>query len=108
MEVNTLVRHKKLSTLGIGCISKKLSKHVYVNWGTHDVNKHSPSVLEVVDTSMCDTISFQKLKSMTITNINVIPRVIIGNEVKEYVGIGWVSVKVVQESDLTKYPRVVD
>jgi hypothetical protein len=34
--------------------------------------------------------------------------IIIGNELKQYVGIGWVSQRVITMDDLKRYPRLVD
>lgn len=110
MEVNTLVKHKKLKSLGIGCISKVLKNQVAVNWGTEDNSKHKESVLEIVDTSKCKTMPFHKWRNKNICNSwpSGQVRMIIGNEVKEYVGIGWISQGVVTEADLKKYTRVID
>lgn len=46
--VNTLVRHKKLTTLGIGCISKVHPKHYTVNWELNDSNKCLKTAVEEV------------------------------------------------------------
>lgn len=109
MEINTLVRHKKLRSLGIGCVSKVLSKSLKVNFGTDDCISIKESQLEPVDVSKCKTMTFQDFRTKTICNSfkGGQIRVIIGNEIKEYVGIGWVSQGIVTESDLTKYPRVI-
>lgn len=108
MNTNVLVRHKKLKTLGIGCISRVLKRHVVVNWGFHYAAKHLPSVLETVDVSGCKTMSFAKFRSITISNPPEDHTVIVGNELKHYVGIGWVTHRVVTPDDLKKYPRVID
>lgn len=111
IQTNTLVKHKKLSSLGIGCVAKTVSKtKVKVNFGKEDVITCSPNLLIPVDTSKCKTIKFSELKTQSITNTvkkknNI---VIIGNEVKQDVGIGWVCLSVVTEEDLKKYPRVID
>ena len=106
--INTLVKHKKLNTLGIGCISKELKSSYKVNFGVTDVITCKKSMIEVVDTSNCKTIDFDEFRRMTICNSHDIPNyVIIGNELKQYVGIGWTSQRVVTEDDLIKYPRVV-
>lgn len=107
MEVNTLVRHKKLKTAGIGCIAKVLSKTVTVNWGTYEVTVCKPSELQVIDTSKCPTIPWSIVRTKIVTQQGP-DKVIIGNELMEYVGIGWTSQRVVTEADLKKYPRVVN
>ena len=108
MEVNTLVTHKKLSSLGIGCISKTMKDSCKVNFGLHDVSTCKNSMLVPVDTSNCKTIEWQELRSLSIANSNKLPPyVIIGNELKHWVGIGWVSQRVVTLEDLKRYPRVI-
>lgn len=109
METNTLVTHKKRSSLGIGCISKVMKNSLKVNFGTQDTVTCNPTMLNVIDTSDCKTMSFAEFNSKSITNGfksgNV--RVIIGNELKEYVGIGWITIRVVTYDDLKKYERVI-
>jgi hypothetical protein len=108
MEVNTLVTHKKLKSLGIGCISKVLKSSFKVNFGTSDVSTCKENMLEEIDTTECKTISFNELRSLSISNSKDLPEyVIIGNELKHWVGIGWVSQGVVSLSDLKKYKRVI-
>lgn len=105
MEVNTLVKHK---TLGIGCVSKKLSNRVKVNFGLYDVKTCGLSSLQEIDTAGCKTIEISELNRLTIGNSQDIPPyVIVGNELRHYVGIGWVTHRIIVESDLKKYPRVI-
>ena len=107
--VNTLVKHKKLSKLGIGCIAKELKNSYKVNFGEDDVITCKKDLIIPIDTSVCKEIKFSDLRSMSIVNSPKLPRyAIIGNEVKNFVGIGWVTQRVVTEEDLTKYPRVVN
>lgn len=109
-DVNTLVRHKKLKTLGIGCIAKVHPKHYTVNWGQEDTSKHLKSVVEVVDVSKCRTVPFQKFRNrimMADPTTKNLDDVILGNVVKHFVGIGWVNQRVVTEKDLLSIPRVV-
>ena len=108
MEINTLVRHKKLSSLGIGCVSKVLKSSVKVNFGTDDVMTCKLKTLQPVDTSKCKTILWQEYELRCIHHNSSLTRCIVGNEVKEFVGIGWITLNVVTEDDLTKYPRVID
>lgn len=108
ISVNTLVRHKKLKSLNIGCVSKLMKSTVMVNWGLDDCSKHKPEELEVVDTSKCKTVTMHEFASRILNDKSCLDDVIIGNEVKHYVGIGWVSHGVVTEADLKKYPRVVE
>lgn len=109
--VNTLVRHKKLKTLGIGCIAKVHPKHYTVNWGMDDHAKCLKTAIEVVDTSKCKTVSFHDYKSrvlMSDPNTASLDYCIIGNIVQHFVGIGWIDRSVVTEQDLLTLPRVVD
>jgi hypothetical protein len=108
METNTLVRHKKNRQLGIGCVSKVLSKSVKVNWGFNDTGTCTESQLEIVDTSKCRTVSMRKFADRILHEKSTLDYVIVGNEVKQYVGIGWITLHVVTDEDLKKYPRVVD
>jgi hypothetical protein len=106
--VNTLVKHKKLKSLGIGCIAKELKASYKVNFGSDDVMTCKKDMVEVIDTSHCKTISFKDFRRMTICNSPDTPDyVIIGNELKHYVGIGWTFQRVVTEDDLKRFPRLV-
>jgi len=108
LDVSTLVRDKKSEYSGIGCVYKKLKNHSYTKWGENSQAKMPDGRLEIVDTSMCGKIEFEKFRGMlAINSKDLPPRVIIGNEVVEYVGIGSITIKVVEESDLSKYPMIV-
>lgn len=70
--------------------------------------KCSKEALKIIDTSECKELPFDDFKRMSVTNSKDLPEhVIIGNELKHWVGIGWVTVRVVNFEDLKKYPRVV-
>lgn len=109
MKTNTLVTHNKLKTLGIGCVSKVMGSKLKVNFGTEDVLTCSKTAVREIDTSKSKTISFSEFQAKSMNNSfkenSVI--MIIGNEVKEYVGIGWITLRTVTMDDLTKYKRVV-
>ena len=108
MEINTLVRHKKLTSLGIGCISKVMKSSYKVNFGVDDCITCKESMLIPVDVSSAKTLPFDDFRRMSVCNSKDLPgKVIIGNEVKEWIGIGWISQGVVDEDDLKKYPRIV-
>lgn len=107
MEVNTLVRHNKLRSLGIGCVSKVLKSTVIVNFGESDVIKMKPADLTPVDTSRCKTIPFNDWRRQTATNHVKHNIVIVGNEVKQYVGIGWITERIVTDNDLKTLRRVI-
>jgi hypothetical protein len=80
-----------------------------VNFGTEDVMTCNVKALHEVDVSGCKTMKFSDFKAKSITNSfkNGLVRAIVGNELKEYVGIGWVTIRAVTHDDLTKYPRVI-
>jgi len=107
METNTLVRHKKLTSLGIGCVSKVLSNSVRVNFGTDDVKTCKVEQLEMVDVSRCKTIELREYTTRILKDKSTLNDVIVGNELKHYVGIGWTTTRVVTIDDLKKYPRVI-
>lgn len=107
MKTNTLVTHKKLSSLGIGCVAKIMSKKVKVNFGKDDVMTCDPKQLNVIDTSKCKTVDFNKFKRRALNDKGTLNYAIVGNELKHYVGIGWVTQRVVTYEDLKKYPRVI-
>mgnify|MGYP006285426141 CR=1 FL=1 len=110
LKVNDLVTHKKMKSLGIGCISKVLKNQYSINFGINDMIKCNKQSVTPVDTSRCATISFAKVQSrilMEDKNTKDLNHVILGNELKEFVGIGWITLRVVTEQDLKKYPRVV-
>ena len=105
--VNALVRHKKLKTLGIGCISKELKSSYKVNFGLDDVLTCKKNAVEIIDTSKCKTITYSEYRNRIINEKSTINKCIVGNELKEYVGIGWISLRAINSDDLTKYPRVI-
>lgn len=106
--VNTLVKHKKLKTLGIGCIAKELKTSYRVNFGLDDVMTCKKDMVEVIDTSACKTITFNQYRNTILGVDSGVDKCIVGNELRHYVGIGWVTVRVITEDDLKKYPRVID
>ena len=104
--INTLVTHKK-KNLGIGCISKEHKNNVTVNFGLYDTQKCKLADLNIVDLSECKTVSFSEFKNRILRDKSTLNDAIVGNEKKHYVGIGWVTDRVVTFDDLKKYPRVI-
>lgn len=104
--INTLVTHNKLN-LGIGCISKEYKHDVGVNFGLNDTKKCKLSSLNIIDTNNCKTIPFHEYRNRIMLSNSILNNVIVGNELREFVGIGWTTTRVVTMSDLTKYPRVL-
>lgn len=106
--VNTLVTHKNFPEWGIGCISKELSKTYHINFGKFDNKSVKKELVDIVNTSNCRTISHEEVKYRIFSSKAVLDDIVIlGNEVKEYVGIGWITLRVVTLDDLNNYPRVV-
>ncbi len=104
--VNALVLHKKHLSWGIGCISKELSKSYRVNFGLDSVKTCAKDAVTVIDTSECKTITLQEYSSRILSDKSTLSHCIVGNEVRHFVGIGWITIKVVSLEDLNKYPRV--
>lgn len=104
--INTLVTHKKLN-LGIGCIAKEFKNAVNVNFGLNDTKKCKLDQLNIIDISNCKTVTFSEFRNRIMREKSTLNDVIVGNELKEYVGIGWTTLRVINMSDLTKYPRVI-
>lgn len=105
--VNTLVTHKKLKSLGIGCIAKELKNSYKVNFGLYDVKTCPKQSVELVDTSNCKEVNYSEFRGRILKDNSKLGRCIVGNELKEYVGIGWVTLRVVTMQDLAYYPRVI-
>ncbi len=94
----------------IGVISRILKTRIEVRFSSECFMKFRPEQIHIVPTDHCETIPFSEFKRKSITNsFSGEARVIVSNEIKHYVGIGWVIEKFVEnESDLLKYPRLVD
>lgn len=107
MKVNDLVEHTKLYSLGIGCISKVNKNDYRVNFGLVDKKTCKPTSLRLIDTSRCTSITFKHYRERVILTSGP-DYAIIGNELHHFVGIGWVVLRVIEKSDLLKYPRVID
>jgi len=107
METNTLVTIKNKPDFGICCISKIFAKHYNVNIGTSDVEKIVKDNCLLIDTKHCKTVTFNQFKNRILSDNSVLNYVIVGNELKHYVGIGWVTERTIDYEDLKKYPRVI-
>lgn len=107
MKINTLVIHKHNRFDGIGCVSRAGKTIVRVNHGLEGVMSCKPSALEVINTANFPTIKYSAFRNR-ILQTGGINYCIVGNELKQFVGIGWVTLKVVTIEDLKKYPRVID
>lgn len=110
MDINTLVTHKKKTHLGIGCIAKVLKNNKFeVNFGTDGEPPLTCTfdLLVEVDTSKCKTVPFKTFKTRILSDKSELNHAILGNELKHYVGIGWITIGVVTKEDLKLYKRVV-
>jgi hypothetical protein len=104
--INTLVLHKKRD-LGIGCIAKEMKDSYKVNFGLVDSFSVKKYLVTVIDTSNCKTITAAQYRNRILDDNSTINYAIVGNELRHYVGIGWITHRVIELSDLEKYPRVV-
>jgi hypothetical protein len=107
METNTLVTIKNKPDFGICCISKIFAKHYNVNIGTDGCEKIVKEKCLPIDVKNCKTITFNQFRSRILSDNSTLNDVIVGNELKHYVGIGWVTERVIDYEDLCKYPRVI-
>lgn len=96
--INILVTHKKLN-LGIGCISKEFKNNVAVNFGREDTKKCKLDQLNIIDTSNCKTVTWANYLMRIMRDNSTLNNVIVGNELKEYVGIGWITLRVITIDD---------
>jgi len=107
METNTLVIHRQMRQWGIECVAKVLTKKVKVNFGLDRVATCDPNSLEPINVSECQTISFHEFQIRMLKDKSTLDYCIVGNELKHYVGIGWVTERVITYNDLKLYPRVI-
>lgn len=108
---NQLVRHSVLTLNGIGVVVKVLKRSILVKWKGGDYSNAQGHMLRAVELPPgVRKIPYPVFKKWTETG--VVPddcaTVILGNEVRQWVGIGWVDIGLVQEDDLGKYPIITD
>lgn len=109
LKINTLVLHKRFPQLGIGCIVKVLKKKVHVNFGMEEkAVKMDQGDLVSIDTSGCRIITPNEYRRISMGGGGQDNTIIIGNALHQYVGIGWVALRVVTHNDLKKYPRLAE
>lgn len=104
-KINDLVTHSKRSELGIGVVTKILQKKVEVHF--KDWNKFNPSDLQKIDVSKVKTITFSEFQRQSMLNTVKDDEMIVGNNVRRYVGIGWTEGRQITLDDLKKYKRVI-
>ena len=108
MQAGQLVTLIKEPELGIGCVSKLLKVSYRVNFGTAEVRTCKPTELRKVNTADVSKISFSEFRSRILKDKSTLNKCIVGNEVMEYVRIGWISRGVVTLKDLKEIPMVVE
>jgi len=87
----------------IGVICRVLKRCVEVRLNSKTFIKFQPEQLEIINTTFCKTVSFSETQSLEPQHSVII----FGNELREYVGIGWATMGIINLQDLEKYPRVV-
>jgi hypothetical protein len=92
----------------IGVITRVLKTKVEVRFKDDTFIKFRPEQIEIVDTHHCETIPYSRYRNRIIDEKDTLDKAILGNELKQFVGIGWVTVEWVTERLLGMYPRVVD
>ena len=107
LETNTLVRHKEKPNLGICCTSKIKGNKIVINVGIDEQLSVHVDKLELIAISHCKTKTYQEFKNRVLNNDETFNYCIVGNELKHFVGIGWITKRVITESDLSNYPRIV-
>ena len=107
MKVNQLVN---VTGYNIGVISRVLKKSVEVRFDENTYIKVKPERIRYVDDSATTTIPWSEFirKSLTHEWDSYKGKIILGNEVKEWVGFGWVTRRIVNDTDLIYWPRVVE
>lgn len=106
MKTNTLVKKPGREEIGVVC--RILKKTVEVRWNEMLFEKIRPEKLCICECQGREFIGFTDFKRQTFTNTVEKTRVILGNELKEWTGIGWVKLRLISEKDLSSYPRIVE
>lgn len=107
MEINSLVTHKHLNSLGIGVVAENLKNAIRVKFGENDVRKFKPAELKSLDLSKCPTVMTSEFERENFRNSVKNEYMIRGNHVEQFTDLGWIYIRIVQEEDLKKYRRVV-
>lgn len=113
MDINSLVTHKHLKSLGIGVVSQKLKNAIRVRFGEYDMRKFKPSELQALDVSKCQIVVLSKFQNKMFSVVQEEKSaehkyVIIGNQLKQFTDSGWRTIRTITEDDLGKYRIVLD
>lgn len=111
VKVKVLIRPAKTDYLmngKIGVITRVSKARVEVRFKDDTFIQFRPEQIEIVDTHHCETVPYSRYRKRIIDEKDTLDRVILGNELKAFVGIGWVTEDWVTERLLGMYPRVVD
>ena len=92
----------------IGVITRVLKTRVEVRFKDDTFIKFRPEQIETIATHHCETVAFSRYQARILNQDQELDRVILGNELKKFVGVGWVTEDYVTERLLGMYPRVVD
>lgn len=103
--MNDLVVHVRRD-LGIGCVARVRGGRAVVNFGLRGSISCKPELLRLVPTDGCATCTAREYSDRVLRDAGP-DRVIVGNELRQFVGIGWITERVVTEADLLAYPRLV-
>lgn len=105
-ESGVLVTHREFTKMGIGVVGKHLKVNVRVVWSGGRILNVSPEDLTTVDVSRCETMTHQEYIDRFLKSDGT-RYAILGNQLMEYVGIGWMRSRYITAEDLQNYPRVI-
>lgn len=108
MDVNSLVTHKHLKSLGIGVVSQNLKNAIRVRFGENDLRKFKPEELRTIDISKCHVVSLSQFQHEIFRKANKNEYMIVGNHLKQFTELGWIYIREIKEEDLQKYKIVLD
>lgn len=108
---NQLVRHAVLTLNGIGVVIRPVKRGIKVKWADGIVSDVPSHFLRVVDIPKdAKTVRLQDVQAWTAAG--KVPEgfdiLVFGNEVKMWVGTGWVTIEAAEEKDLGLFPIVTD
>ena len=96
MQLGSLIKHEQY---GIGQVLKVLTKAVKAKFG---LNNEYIVTIQPKDLVELDTNGVKRMTYFEATKYT--DDIIVGNLIKNYVGIGWITIRIVNENDLLKFP----
>lgn len=101
---NTLVKHKRLNSLGIGIVNRSLKNKVEVRFGQKEIGKFSHDEIAPVDTTGVKTVPRAFFESGGVKD----DFLIFGNLLQHFMGIGgWIFIRVATEDDLKRFKVII-